>query len=169
MFVTLPAYTEPTEADRQVIADFEAATQIIAGIRTIRAQKQMSPKTPVDLQIIGASDVAGRLSSVITKAANTANIQAVEAKQGICASFMVGTTEYAVPLGDSINVEEELKKLEADLKYNEGFLASVMKKLSNERFVNSAPAQVVANERKKQADAEQKIAALKESIAALKA
>jgi len=82
---------------------------------------------------------------------------------------MVGTTEYAIPLGDTINVEEELKKLEADLKYNEGFLASVMKKLGNERFVSNAPAQVVANEQKKKADAEQKIAAIKEAIAALKA
>ena len=84
------------------------------------------------------------------------------------ASFMVGTTEYAVPLGNLINVEEELKKLEADLKYNEGFLQSVLKKLSNEKFVSKAPANVIEMERKKQADAESKIASLKESIAALK-
>ena len=80
---------------------------------------------------------------------------------------MVGTTEYAVPLGNNINVEEELKKLEADLKYQEGFLQSVLKKLSNEKFVNNAPAKVIEMERKKQADAEAKIATLKESIAAL--
>lgn len=80
---------------------------------------------------------------------------------------MVGTTEYAVPLGNNINVEEELKKLEADLKYQEGFLQSVLKKLSNEKFVNNAPAKVIEMERKKQADAEAKIATLKESISAL--
>ena len=95
-------------------------------------------------------------------------ITTVSNKADGAAAFMVGTTEYAVPLGNLINVEEELKKLEADLKYQEGFLQSVMKKLSNEKFVSKAPAQVIEMERKKQADAETKIAALKESIAALK-
>lgn len=167
MFETLPSYGEPTEAERELIQTFESATQIIAGIRTIRVQKQMSPKASVDLLVVGASTVAKDLASVIEKAANTSSIQYVEEKSGICASFMVGTTEYAVPLGDSIDVAEELKKLEAELKYNEGFLNSVLKKLSNEKFVNGAPAQVVENERKKQADAEQKIAAIREAIAAL--
>ena len=131
----------------------------------------MSPKTAVELLVVnaGAINVANTLAAVIAKSANTSEISFVSEKRGICASFMVGTTEYAVPLGSSINVEEELNKLEADLKYNEGFLASVMKKLGNERFVNGAPAQVVANEQKKKADAEQKIAAIKEAIAALKA
>lgn len=164
MFETLPQYAQPTAEELKLIADFDAATQIIAGIRTIRAQKQMSPKVAVDLLVVNAE---APLQSVIAKAANTLSIQTVSEKSGICASFMVGTTEFAVPLGDSVNVEEELKKLEADLKYNEGFLASVMKKLSNEKFVNGAPAQVVANEQKKKADAEQKIAAIKEAIAAL--
>ena len=169
MFETLPKYTAPTAEEQKLIADFEAATAVIAGIRTIRAQKQMSPKVAVDLLVIGQdSDVAEQLAAVISKSANTSSIKVVAEKQGVCASFMVGTTEYAVPLGDSINVEEELRKLEADLKYNEGFLQSVMKKLGNERFVNGAPAQVVANEQKKKADAEQKIAAIKEAIAALK-
>ncbi len=166
MFVTLPKFTDPIEAELKLIADFQAATEVIAGIRTIRAQKQMSHKTAVDLLVINGE---APLTAVITKAANTSSIQSVSEKSGICASFMVGTTEFAVPLGDSINVEEELKKLEADLKYNEGFLAAVMKKLSNEKFVNGAPAQVVANEQKKKADAEQKIAAIKDAIAALKA
>jgi len=165
MFVTLPNYTEPTAEEVQLIADFQSATEVIAGIRTIRAQKQMSPKVAVDLLVVNGE---APLSAVITKAANTSSIETVSEKKGICASFMVGTTEFAVPLGDSINVEEELKKLEADLKYNEGFLNSVMKKLGNERFVNGAPAQVVANEQKKKADAEQKIAAIREAIAALK-
>ncbi len=171
MFQTLPKYVEPTADERRLIADFQTATEVIAGIRTIRAQKQMSSRQAVDLLVINAdeSNVAHTLASVIAKSAITTDIRFVNEKQGICASFMVGTTEYAIPLGDTINVEEELKKLEADLKYNEGFLASVMKKLGNERFVSNAPAQVVANEQKKKADAEQKIAAIKEAIAALKA
>jgi len=171
MFQTLPKYEEPSDEECKLIADFQAATEIIAGIRTIRAQKQMSPKVAVELLVVnaGANNVAKALAAVIAKSANTSEISFVTEKRGICASFMVGTTEYAVPLGGSINVEEELKKLEADLKYNEGFLASVMKKLGNERFVKGAPAQVVANEQKKKADAEQKIAAIKEAIAALKA
>ena len=171
MFQTLPKYEEPSDEECKLIADFQAATEVIAGIRTIRAQKQMSPKVAVELLVVnaGADNVAKALAAVIAKSANTSEISFVTEKRGICASFMVGTTEYAVPLGGSINVEEELKKLEADLKYNEGFLASVMKKLGNERFVNGAPAQVVANEQKKKADAEQKIAAIKEAIAALKA
>ena len=171
MFQTLPKYEEPSDEECKLITDFQAATEIIAGIRTIRAQKQMSPKVAVELLVVnaGANNVAKALAAVIAKSANTSEISFVTEKRGICASFMVGTTEYAVPLGGSINVEEELKKLEADLKYNEGFLASVMKKLGNERFVKGAPAQVVANEQKKKADAEQKIAAIKEAIAALKA
>ena len=102
------------------------------------------------------------------KLANLSAVNNVTEKDATAASFLVGTTEYAVPLGNNINVEEELKKLEADLKYNEGFLQSVLKKLSNEKFVNNAPAKVIEMERKKQADAEAKIATLKESIAALK-
>ena len=168
MFETLPKYTEPTAEEQQLIADFQTATEVIAGIRTVRAQKQMSPKVEVELNIVGQNPIAA-LNAVIAKAANTSAINIVTEKQGVCASFMVGTTEFAIPMGDNVNVEEELAKLEADLKYNEGFLNSVMKKLSNEKFVNGAPAQVVANERKKQADAEQKIKAIKEAIAALKA
>ena len=167
MFATLPKYTEPTADEEKLIAQFEAAKEIIANIRTIRAQKQMSPKEAVELDVVGQNPLEA-LASIITKAANTSDIKCVTEKNGVCASFMVGTTEYAVPLGDSINVEEELKKLEADLKYQEGFLQSVMKKLSNKKFVNGAPAQVVANEQNKKATAESKIAALKEAIAALK-
>ncbi|MBR0037533.1 MAG: valine--tRNA ligase [Bacteroidales bacterium] len=167
MFETLPKYSEPTAGQLSLIADFDAVKEVIAGIRTVRAQKQMSPKVAVELHVVGQNPVAA-LSAVITKLANTSGISTVETKSGVCASFLVGTTEYAIPLGDSIDVTEELKKLEADLKYNEGFLQSVMKKLSNEKFVNGAPAAVVANERKKQADAESKIATIKEAIAALK-
>lgn len=167
MFETLPVYTEPSAETLTVVNNFELAKEVVAGIRTVRAQKQMSPKVAVELDAVGQNPVAS-LSAVIVKLANVSDIKVVEAKSGICASFLVGTTEYAVPLGDSVDVEEELKKLEADLKYNEGFLQSVLKKLSNEKFVNGAPAAVVANERKKQADAESKIATIKEAIAALR-
>ena len=168
MFETLPKYEALTEEENKLVQCFEAAKELIANIRTVRAQKQMSPKEAVELNVVGCNPLES-LCSIIAKAANTSCIKCVEAKSGICASFLVGTTEYAIPLGDSINVDEELAKLEADLKYNEGFLASVMKKLGNEKFVNGAPAQVVANEQKKKADAEAKIASIKEAIAALKA
>ncbi len=168
MFETLPKYVAPSAEAQKVVADFEAMKEVIAGIRTIRAQKQMSPKVAVELQCVGANPVEA-LNAVVTKLANTSSINIVKEKSGICASFLVGTVEFAIPLADSINVEEELKKLEADLKYNEGFLQSVLKKLSNEKFVNGAPAAVVENERKKQADAESKIETIKQAIAALKA
>ena len=150
-----------------LIAQFEAVKEVISGIRTIRLQKNIAQKEALALEVIGENPVAG-FGSVIAKLCNLSEIKQVETKSEGAAAFMVGTTEYAVPLGNLINVEEELKKLEADLKYQEGFLQSVMKKLSNEKFVSKAPANVIEMERKKQADAETKIAALKESIAALK-
>ena len=150
-----------------LIAQFEAVKEVISGIRTIRLQKNIAQKEALALEVTGENPVAG-FDSVIAKLCNLSEIKQVETKSEGAAAFMVGTTEYAVPLGNLINVEEELKKLEADLKYQEGFLQSVMKKLSNEKFVSKAPANVIEIERKKQADAETKIAALKESIAALK-
>ena len=150
-----------------LIAQFEAVKEVISGIRTIRLQKNIAQKEALALEVTGKNPVAG-FGSVIAKLCNLSEIKQVETKSEGAAAFMVGTTEYAVPLGNLINVEEELKKLEADLKYQEGFLQSVMKKLSNEKFVSKAPANVIEMERKKQADAETKIAALKESIAALK-
>ena len=150
-----------------LIAQFEAVKEVISGIRTIRLQKNIAQKEALALEVTGENPVAD-FGSVIAKLCNLSEIKQVETKSEGAAAFMVGTTEYAVPLGNLINVEEELKKLEADLKYQEGFLQSVMKKLSNEKFVSKAPANVIEMERKKQADAETKIAALKESIAALK-
>ena len=153
--------------DETIIAQFEAVKEVIGGIRTIRLQKNIAQKEALTLEIVGESPVS-KYNAVIAKLCNLSAINAVAAKAEGAAAFMVGTTEYAVPLGNLINVEEELKKLEADLKYQEGFLQSVLKKLSNEKFVSKAPANVIEMERKKQADAETKIAALKESIAALK-
>ena len=153
--------------NEEIVKNFEAVKEVIGGIRTIRLQKNIAQKEALSLQVVGESPVAA-FNAVISKLCNLTTIESVETKAEGSASFMVGTTEYAVPLGNLINVEEELKKLEADLKYNEGFLQSVLKKLSNEKFVSKAPANVIEMERKKQADAESKIASLKESIAALK-
>ena len=118
------------------------------------------------MQIVGEHNTD--YDSVITKLANISAINRVTEKDITAAAFLVGTTEYAIPLGNSIDIEAELKKQEEELKYLQGFLKSVKAKLGNERFVSNAPAQVVENERKKQSDAESKIKSLEESIAALK-
>ena len=148
------------------ITAMNEAKEIIAGVRSVRLQKNIPNKNTLSLQIVGS--FANENAAVIKKLANLEAIDEVAEKDATAASFLVGTTEFAVPLGNNIDVEEELKKLEVDLKYMEGFLASILKKLSNERFVSNAPEAVVAGERKKQADAESKIKTLKESIAALK-
>ena len=153
--------------NEDIITRFEAVKEVIGGIRTIRLQKNIAQKEALSLEVVGENPVEA-FNPVIAKLCNLSTIQTVTAKTEGAAAFMVSTTEYTVPLGNLINVEEELKKLEADLKYQEGFLQSVLKKLSNEKFVSKAPANVIEMERKKQNDAETKIAALKESIAALK-
>mgnify|MGYP004650299453 FL=1 len=157
----------PTEGDAAILAQVELMKNVVAGVRAIRNTKNISPREALDLQVIGADPIAA-YDCLITKMANVNDVAVVEAKGEGVSSFMVGTTEYAVPLGGLIDVEAELAKAEAELKHLEGFLNGVMKKLSNERFVNNAPAQVVELERKKQADAESKIATLKETIASLK-
>ena len=157
----------PTEGDVVILAQVELMKNVVAGVRAIRNSKNISPREALDLQVIGADPIAA-YDCLITKMANVNGVAVVEAKGEGVSSFMVGTTEYAVPLGGLIDVEAELAKAEAELKHLEGFLNGVMKKLSNERFVNNAPAQVVELERKKQADAESKIATLKETIASLK-
>ena len=157
----------PAEGDAAILAQVELMKNVVAGVRAIRNTKNISPREALDLQVIGADPIAA-YDCLITKMANVNGVAVVEAKGEGVSSFMVGTTEYAVPLGGLIDVEAELAKAEAELKHLEGFLNGVMKKLSNERFVNNAPAQVVELERKKQADAESKIATLKETIASLK-
>ena len=154
------------EIDEATITAVNTAKEIIAGVRTVRLQKNIPNKEALELQQVATAEVP--VLPIVMKLANLSAVNNVTEKDATAASFLVGTTEYAVPLGNNINVEEELKKLEADLKYNEGFLQSVLKKLSNEKFVNNAPAKVIEMERKKQTDAEAKIATLKESIAALK-
>ena len=157
----------PTEAELRLVADVENLKQVVSGVRTVRNQKNISPREALRLQVVGTA-VLSTYDSVVTKMANLSAIEAVSEKDSTASSFMVGTTEYAVPLGNLIDVEAEIARMEAELKHKEGFLAGVLKKLSNEKFVNNAPAAVIELERKKQADAESIIRSLKESIAALK-
>jgi len=161
---------ELVDIDEAFLNLFEETKEITAAVRNIRQEKSIPFKEALSLQVVGEADKVDQSAyAIIAKLANVEQIDFVSETDSTAATFMVKTTEYAVPLGDMINVEEEIAKLEEDLKYNEGFLASVMKKLSNERFVNSAPEKVVNIERNKQADAESKIASLKEAIAKLKA
>ena len=163
----------PTEADNKLAAQMEDVKQIVSGVRMVRSQKNIAPKEQLELQVVGKSFTEEDLdimnyASCIKKMANLSGIDIVAEKDTTASSFMVGTYEFAVPVGDMIDVEAEIAKMEAQLQHLEGFLAGVKKKLSNERFVANAPEAVVALERKKQSDSEEKIAALKESIAALK-
>ena len=158
----------PTDAETKLISDFEQVKQIVSGVRMVRSQKNIAPKETLELQAVNANNYTS-FTSAIQKMANVSTINVVNEKDATASAFMVGTDEFAVPLGNMIDIDAEIEKQETQLKHLEGFLAGVMKKLSNERFVQNAPEQVVALERKKQSDSEEKIAALKESIAALKA
>ncbi len=157
----------PQAGDDALLADAEAMKNVVTGVRAIRNAKNISPREALDLQVVGENPIPA-YDCLVTKMAGVNGVETVAAKGEGASAFMVGTTEYAVPLGGLIDVEAELAKAEAELKHLEGFLAGVQKKLSNERFVNNAPAAVVELERKKQSDAESKIATLKETIATLK-
>ena len=158
----------PNDDEKIMLTNVETIKQVISGVRMVRSQKNIAPKEKLTLQVVG-STIGGRYGAAIIKMANLEEIVEVTEKDSMASAFMVGTREYAVPLGNMIDIDAEIEKQEAQLKHLEGFLAGVMKKLSNERFVQNAPEQVVALERKKQSDSEEKIAALKESLAALKA
>ena len=159
----LPA---PTADDEQLTAAIEQVKQIVSGVRTVRSSKNIAPKEQLELQTVGKNDYA-EFNAAILKMANLSSISIVSEKDATASAFMVGTDEFAVPLGSLIDVEAEIQKMENQIQHLEGFLAGVLKKLSNERYVQNAPEAVVAMERKKQSDAEEKIASLKESIAAL--
>lgn len=156
-----------TADEERLAADIECVKQSVSGVRTVRNQKNIAPKEALTLQAVGTNKYEA-YGCVIRKMANLATIDTVTDKDAAAAAFMVGTDEFAVPLGDMIDIEAETAKLEAQLKHLEGFLAGIRKKLSNEKFVANAPEAVVAMERKKQSDSEEKIAAIKESLAALK-
>ena len=160
----LPA---PTAEEQKLAADIEAVKQIIAGVRTVRNQKNIAQKEQLSLQVVGKNDFEA-FNDVTLKMANLDKIEVIAEKSADASSFMVGTDEFAVPLGDLIDVAAEIEKAEAQLKHLEGFLMGVRKKLSNENFVAHAPEKVVALERKKESDSVEKIAALKATIEELK-
>ncbi len=157
----------PTAEDQKLTADIEAVKQIIAGVRTVRNQKNIAQKEQLSLQVVGKNDFEA-YNDVTLKMANLDKIEVIAEKSADASSFMVGTDEFAVPLGDLIDVAAEIEKAEAQLKHLEGFLMGVRKKLSNENFVAHAPEKVVALERKKESDSVEKIAALKATIEELK-
>ena len=164
----------PTAEEAALMAQIEEVKQVISGVRGVRQTKNISPREPLQLQVVAASEsenIATKdeaLAVIVRKMASLSDIVYVEQKGDGTSSFLIGTREFAIPLGDLIDVEAEIQKAEAELKHLEGFLAGIRKKLSNERFVNNAPEQVVALERKKEADSLEKIAALKETLASLK-
>ena len=157
----------PTTEEQKLAADIEAVKQIIAGVRTVRNQKNIAQKEQLSLQVVGKNDFEA-YNDVTLKMANLDKIEVIAEKSADASSFMVGTDEFAVPLGDLIDVAAEIEKAEAQLKHLEGFLMGVRKKLNNENFVAHAPEKVVALERKKESDSVEKIAALKATIEELK-
>ena len=157
----------PTTEEQKLAADIEAVKQIIAGVRTVRNQKNIAQKEQLSLQAVGKNDFEA-YNDVTLKMANLEKIEVIADKSADASSFMVGTDEFAVPLGDLIDVAAEIEKAEAQLKHLEGFLMGVRKKLGNENFVAHAPEKVVALERKKESDSVEKIAALKATIEELK-
>ena len=158
---------ETKAGDDAIIEKFEVMKNVVAGVRMVRNQRNFPPKKELDLVVLGTDPVAD-LEGLIKWLGFVSGVKSVDAKPASSASFMVGTHEFAVPIGDLIDKDAEIAKSEAEIKRLQGFLAGVRKKLSNEKFVAGAPAQVVEMERKKEADALQKIAALEESLAALK-
>ncbi len=157
----------PSEADAQLIAQFEHAKQVISGVRAIRQSKNISPREPLKLEAPAGVDNT-TWADTIMKLAGLSEIAAVEKKSEGTQSFLIGTEEYAVPLGNLIDAAAEIEKAETEIKRLQGFMMGIQKKLQNERFVQNAPAQVVELERKKLSDAESKIAALQETINSLK-
>ena len=157
----------PQEGDAELLAAMAQAASVVTNVRAVRNSKNISPREVLHLQVVGANSIAD-MDAIVCKMAGVDAVEVVAAKSEGASAFMVGTTEYAVPLGDLIDVEAEIAKAEAELKHLEGFLAGVEKKLSNERFVANAPAAVVELERKKQSDAQSKIATLRETLAALR-
>ena len=152
-----------TEYNEAFLAKIDVSKEVIGNIRAIRQQKNLSPREPLALQIVGESPVAG-LESVITKMANLTAIENVATPDDTAVSFRVGTSEFAVPMGSLIDKDAEIAKMQEELAYHEKFLKSVEAKLNNPNFVSKAPEKIIAIERKKQSDATEKIAMLKESI-----
>ena len=166
--ITVAPMPQPDEIDGQLLARFELAREVISSVRNVRNQKNLPQKEALTLKVIADENYPAEYAPVMRKMANLTAVETVTEKDPAAAAFIVKTTQYFVPMAGKIDVEAEIGKLTESLAYYEGFLASVMKKFSNERFVQSAPEKVVMNERAKQADAEAKIAAIREQLAALK-
>ena len=164
----------PTEAEKELLRQFEDVKQVISGVRAVRQTKNIGPREPLTLQVVVSGDddavvtKCPALGPIITKMAGLSEIAYVAQKSEGTVAFMIGTREYAIPLGSLIDVAAEIAKAEAELKHLQGFIVGVQKKLSNERFVANAPEAVVALERKKESDAKEKIATLEQTIAELK-
>ncbi|WP_417445120.1 valine--tRNA ligase [Joostella sp.] len=161
-------WPEETTADEKIIAEFDFAAEVISGVRTIRKEKNIAFKNEISLSVINNDEVSNTFDTIISKLGNIDELSYVSSKVDGALSFRVKSNEYFIPVSGAIDVEEEIKKIEEELKYTEGFLKSVQKKLSNERFVAGAPEKVVAIEKQKEADALSKIETLKESLASLK-
>ncbi len=166
--ICVAAMPKAEATDEAALARFVLAQDVVSAVRNIRKQKNLPQKEALELKVVRDENYPAEYEAVIAKMANLLAVTFVTEKNPTDAAFIVKTTQYFVPMGDNIDKEAEIAKLEKDLAYNEGFLATVMKKLSNERFVSSAPAQVVENEQNKKRDAEAKIAAIKEQLQALK-
>jgi valyl-tRNA synthetase len=155
-------------ADEQLIADFDVAAEVISGIRTIRKDKNIPFKDSIELMVVNNDEAPDYFDSIIIKLGNIAALEYVSDKIAGALTFRVKSNEYFIPVAGAINVEEEIAKLTEELKYNQGFLKSVQAKLSNEKFVGSAPEKVVAMEKQKEADALAKIATIEQSLASLR-
>lgn len=165
--IIIAEYPKATSYNEEIIANFELASEVISGIRTIRKDKNISFKETIDLSVLNNDNVSKDFDAVIAKMGNVAELSYVDAAVDGALSFRVKSNEYFVPMAGAIDVEAEVAKLNEELKYTEGFLKSVQKKLSNERFVSNAPEQVIASERKKEADALSKIETIKASLSSL--
>jgi valyl-tRNA synthetase len=160
---------EAKKFNKEMITGFESVKEMISAIRTVRKDKEIQNRDKIELLILSDKDnYDTEFLPVVIKLCNLSEINFVTEKQEGTASFMIGTTEYFVPLAGKLDIENEIKKIQEDLNYNRGFLASVMKKLDNERFVKNAPVSVLKLERKKKSDAESKIRSLEEAMKSLK-
>src|SRR5690606_28304762 len=166
--LVIASYPKETSFDENVISGFDYATEVISGIRTIRKDKNIPFKDAIELKVINNEKSVSDFDAIIMKLTNVSALEYVSDAVNGALTFRVKSNEYFVPVSGNINIEEEIAKLTEELEYTKGFLASVEKKLSNEKFVAGAPEQVIANERKKQADALAKIATVEQSIAGLK-
>lgn len=164
----IASWPEMKSFDEKLITDFDFATEVISGIRTIRKDKNISFKETIELKVVNNEKSSTHFDSVIMKLGNVVDLVYVDEKVNGALSYRVKSNEYFIPVGGNVDLDAEIAKLEEELKYTQGFLRSVQGKLSNEKFVSGAPEQVIANERKKEADALAKIATLEQSLASLK-